>query len=206
MRMPHWMRGLLAALVTALAVASCDHGSRGEPEQLTGPEESLFFSRDRVVRARDADGDVEEYTLVRESGLGSLTELRVSELIGIEGGQLTLLGHTLTVPAGAVTEPTIFSLTALPTGYVQVDLLAVRLEFGQLLNVGASGFDRPVRVELTYERATNVGADDEDDLVILRLDPEGLWAVHEVMPSEVDRQERTVSTWLDHFSGYCMAM
>lgn len=207
MPIQHWLRGGLTALLLSVTVASCDHAERNGAEQLTAPQELLLSSPSKVVTAEDADGNIESYTLVEEDGLlSSLTTLHVSELIGIDGGELTLLGHTLTVPAGAVDEPALFTLTVLADGYVHVDLMAVRLSLLGLIDIGAQGFDEPVEVTMTYERATNVPRRKQNDLVILRLNPDGFDAVHEVMPAQVDKKSKTVTTWLDHFSGYCMAM
>jgi hypothetical protein len=69
--------------------------------------------------------------------------------------------------------------------------------------VGEAGFDRPVRLDMTYRRATNIK--DERRLVILRLNPDGLGALHEALPTTVDRSNDRATVWLEHFSGYAMA-
>src|SRR5438477_6400994 len=80
------------------------------------------------------------YTLV-EGGLPTdLGTLQLSQLIGPMGGSLTLAGHVLTVPAGAVTEPTLFTLTLGTRGYVEVGLKATREIFGTVVDVGSTGF------------------------------------------------------------------
>jgi hypothetical protein len=140
-----------------------------------------------------------EYTLIREPALGSV--LRLSKLIGPEGGLLEVGNHVLSVPRGAVSVPAIFTLLSLPTGYVEVELLALAPALlGRLSDVGSRGFRRPVQLTLSYARATNVG--DPDDLVILRLKPNGR---HEPLRSSVDATARTVTAELGHFSRYCMA-
>jgi len=203
-------RSGLTALLLALSFISCDHAgpaqdpvapteSVGEPQQLLG----LF--EPRTVRARDEDGVIREYELVREPILNlDLSDLRVSQVIGLEGGTLTLLGHTLTVPRGAVDEPALFTLLVLPSGYVSVELTALTGSLlGGLIDLGSGGFLTPVQVELSYSRAR--GVEDPDDLVILRMNPRGLRYVHQALPSDTDESTRTVEAWLDHFSAYCMA-
>ena len=53
-----------------------------------------------------------------------IVEQTVALLLGSDGGILALLGHILEVPAGAVSEPTLFSMTVLQNGYVEVELTA----------------------------------------------------------------------------------
>lgn len=154
-------------------------------------------------------GEVGSYKLVREPLLSGLTDLKLSKLIGVEGGELTLLGHTLRVPPGAVPTPTLFTLVVLPTGYVQVELSATLSSVTGLLDVGSQGFLRPVPVTLTYSRATNVT--DAGKLKIVRLGgPLGLFGTltgqYQVMPSAVNQTAKTVTAELEHFSEYALAM
>lgn len=203
-------------LLLALTVASCDHAADpiqpstaleqgGEPQELLGILDPIL-NPDRTVQAVDQNGRIATYTLVREPILNlDLGNLRVSALIGVDGGELSLLGHRIVVPRGAVDVPALFTMIVLPTGYVHVDVSALAGELlGGLLDIGGEGFSRPVRLDLSYERAVNVG--NPRGLVILRLNPQGLGAVHEALPSSVDRRRERVTVWLDHFSGYCMAM
>ena len=48
--------------------------------------------------------------------------LNLTKLIGIKGGELTVLNHTLDVPRGAVLEPTLFTMRVAPTTRVEVEL------------------------------------------------------------------------------------
>lgn len=225
--MTFWNTGRRAAvtLAFALTVASCDHASSpmevsDSPEQIEAPQEGLLSGLlggltggEITVRARDENGNIGRYTLVREPLLTSLlgTVLQtvdgllsiVTELIGLNGGTLNNLGHRLVVPSGAVDQPTTFSLGVLLNGRVQLDLNAYAPGRSGQTNVGEEGFDRLVRVDMTYRRANNIR--DERKLVILRLNPRGLGYVHEVMPTTVDRRNDRATTWLDHFSGYAMA-
>ena len=183
-----WKSLLAYPLLSLLLVAGCEPGgSDGAPGSPTGPR---------------ATQSLEDYTLVESSPL-ALPE-QTAALIGGSGGVLSLLGNTLTVPAGAVGESTLFSLTRLPGASIQVDLLATRSSvFGAAIDVGAEGFlgGKAVQVKLTYAGATNV--EDPDRLVVLYLRPDG--GVEEV-PTTVDEAARTVTVELEHFSRYAMAM
>lgn len=215
---------LAATLLLALVLASCDHADL--PTELTAPQEQVgepqellglggllggLTGTETKVRAIDENGRIRTYTLLREpllpSLLGTVDQLltSVTRLLGLDGGTLTVLEHRLVVPRGAVDRPTMFNMTALLTGYIHVDLTAVAPGNSGLFNVGEDGFNRPVLLNLTYERA-NVDRRDEDDVVILRLNPRGLGYLHQVMPTTVDESRDRATTWLDHFSGYSMAM
>lgn len=183
-------------LALVLALAGCDQAERGALKVPTGPEP--------IIGGLLGGSSVEGYTLANDPLLPGLTTLKVSQLIGINGGQISLLGHTLIVPQGAVSKPTLFTLLVLPTGYVEVDLSAtVTGLLGTLLDVGSKGFDEPIPVTLSYARSTNVT--DPEELVVLRV--KGLlgYSRFEVMPSVVDLQAKTVSVQLDHFSRYTLA-
>jgi hypothetical protein len=186
----------IATILAGSLIAGCDPaGSRATPSP-TEPSELLGG----LLGGKKVQG----YTLVK-APLLSLQELSISGLIGVQGGQITLLGHTLTVPAGAVGQPTLFVLTVLPTGYVEVDLEASLTSLlGGLLDIGGSGFLKPVPVTLSYAAGTNVS--DPRRLTILRVNSLLGYGKYEVMPSRVNLTGKTVTTELDHFSRYVIAM
>ena len=129
-------------------------------------------------------------------------DLSTSAVIGPDGGSLHLLDHALVVPAGAVLKPTLFTMNGLPSGYVEVVLSAeVTSFFDRLLSVGEIGFQKPVRVTLTYDRSTNIP--DPVRLVLLRLD--GANGGPEALPTHVDLIRKTVRADLDHSSRYAIA-
>lgn len=144
------------------------------------------------------------YTLIKDPLLPGLTKaVTTTSLIGINGGSITLLGHTITVPAGAVSVPTLFAVTVLPTGYVEVDLLAtVSSVLGLVTDVGSKGFAKPVNLTLTYSRGTNVS--DPRKLHILRIKSILGYSKYEVLPSTVNTTAKTVTAPLDHFSHYVL--
>lgn len=195
-----WFRKSWIALpfLAVALISGCESGGSRSLPSPTEPQELLgsLLGGDKV----------KGYTLVRAPLLASAGDLlSVNGLIGGEGGQLTLLGHTLTVPVGAVTEPTLFVMTVLPTGYVEVSLEAsISTLLRGLLDIGGRGFLKPVPVSLSYAGATNVA--DPSRLTILRVTSLLGYGKYEVMPSRVDRAARTVTTELDHFSRYVIAM
>lgn len=140
------------------------------------------------------------YTRVTEVLPLTVPTLDVSQVIGVDGGSLSLLGHRIDVPAGAVTVPTLFTMSVLPNGMVEVELSAtLKGLLGSLIDIGGSGFRKPVMLSLTYARATNVT--DPSRLRIMRLNSNGK---HEILPSTVETGPLIVKAQLDHFSRYCM--
>lgn len=180
-RVPAWA----ALFFCVFAATSCDQ-SRA-PESPVAPSSSVAST---------------SYTLVNDPLPLSLSpsELISTKLIGLTGGSISLLGHSITVPYGAVATPTFFTIAVLPTGYVEVQLLALAPSlFGSLVNVGENGFKKPVTLTLTYSRSTqNL---DPSRLLILYVDG----SEQEPVPSVVDPVAKTVSAQLQHFSKYCMA-
>lgn len=174
-----------AALVVALVTLSCGSADSGHRT----PFEPQFATL-------TVGGTT--YTRIEERAPG--TELSLSQIIGLQGGSVSLAGHTITVPFGAVTEPTLFTLELANNGYVEVELSAVVTDLlGRVIDVGSSGFEKPVTLSLTYARATNVT--DPSRLKIVRLKSNGR---HEVLPSTVQTGPLTVTATLDHFSRYAM--
>ena len=228
--MTFWKKfGRGAAMLTfAVALASCEHVDsptdvassegvaefEGEPQELLSGLLGGLTGTTTTVRAIDQYGVIRTYTLVQEPLLrrlvGTVTRTVdgllavVTDLIGVEGGTLTNLGHRLVVPTGAVSGPTTFELGVLLNGTTQVDLTAYAPGNSGRIDVGEAGFERPVRLDMTYERGTNVR--DERKVVILRLNPAGLGALHQALPTTVDPSNDRATTWLEHFSKYAMAL
>lgn len=117
----------------------------------------------------------------------------VTAIVGSDGGVLELGDHVLTVPAGAVSEDTRFTMRMVSGGGIQVELHATKETTN---DVGESGFDRPVRIALSY---ANTDAGDPEDLVIVRVDGE------EPLDTRVST-DGTSTVWaeVDHFSRYLL--
>ncbi|HEX7118385.1 MAG TPA: hypothetical protein VF212_06335 [Longimicrobiales bacterium] len=193
-----WRRiSVVLVLFGVLFVASCEHGVVPAPDALTGPAQAA------VVEG--VDGEL--YTLVEETLPEDLPLLSVSQVIGLLGGEVHLAGHTLEVPFGAVLEPVLFTLKLRSNGYVEVDLTALTevLGFlGRVLQVDLHRFRRPVTLELSYARATNVT--DPSRLIIVHAP--GRWGYENLEPleSQVDTTRKVVRARLDHFTRYCLAV
>lgn len=189
-----WKSLLLLPVLVGLAFAGCESASERSGQMPTEPQQLLGLL-----------GAPQGYTPLKDPLLPGITKsLSTGTLIGVDGGQVSLLGHTVVVPAGAVSTPTLFTITVLPTGYVEVDLSAtISSALGTVLDVGGKGFLKPVPVQLTYSRATNVG--DPTRLRVLRINSLVGYGKFEVMKTEVDADSKTVSTSLDHFSRYIVA-
>ena len=142
------------------------------------------------------------YTLIEERLGVTLGDLSASQVIGLDGGTVQLLGHQIHVPVGAVSQPTLFTIRIVTNGFVEVDLTALG-GVGGVIDVGAAGFAVPVKLTLTYARSPNVT--DPTRLLILRKLGPGYQGTYEVMPSRVDTTSKTVEADLDHFSDYVMA-
>lgn len=177
---PHWA----ATLFMVFVLGSCDDSSTVADNP---------FSPVTIQASKGGD----TYTFVN-AGYALTNPLSVSKLIDITGGEITVLGHTLSVPAGAVATLTIFTMTALPGGKIEVDLLALAPIL--LTDIGVLGFNKPVTLTLSY-----AGTPDN-------VDPKRLVIVHvrtngdiEPRKTTVDKKDRTASAKLDHFSKYCLA-
>jgi hypothetical protein len=163
---------------------------------------SCSTDRGDVAGPRQATEVAGGYTLVEERLGVSLTDLETSKLIGLEGGTVTLLGHSIQVPVGAVSSPTLFAIRLVTNGYVEVDLSALG-GVGGVIDVGSAGFAVPVKLTLTYSRASNVS--DPSKLVILRNLGPGYTGSYEVLPTTVNVGSKTIFASLEHFSSYVMA-
>src|SRR5437870_3667878 len=177
----------IGAMVIALMFGACERvGERISAP--TSPNASV------VVAGKKS------YTLIE--GVPPTDSTSVSQLIGLTGGTLSLAGHSLTVPAGVVTEPTLFTMTLGTRGYVEVSLTATRVVFGNLIDVGSGGFGngKTVTLSLTYSWATNV--DKPNKLLNVR---ELAGDQVEALKSKVDKAAQVVTSELEHLSGYAMA-
>lgn len=128
--------------------------------------------------------------------LGDITKQVVSGVVTPLGGTLDVLGHQLVVPAGAVSQPTLFVMIALPTSQIQVELYA--FDLGTWADVGDAGFEIPVQLSLSYATAE---VNDPGNLVIVHVLPDG---TRVRLESVVDTENRRVTAFLDHFSRYAL--
>jgi hypothetical protein len=190
MMLKKFLRANTIALLAITAVLGCAPDSSRDA---VSPTETHV----EAVNGAAAGSSVDFVRITETPQVG--LPLNVSAVIGLLGGVLNLGGHSLVVPYGAVSLPSLFTMTRTSNTYVEVDLMSVRQLLGQILNIGELGFNKPVTVKLSYARANNVT--DPSRLKIMRLLPNG---GYEILPSTVDTRTKTVSAKLDHFSRYCM--
>jgi hypothetical protein len=115
--------------------------------------------------------------------------------IGVLGGTLALDGHSLDIPALALSEPTTFSLTAPASDHVEIEIHAD----------GSDSFTflLPVTITISYDRC------ERDD-----IDPASLTVWHidsvtgtllELMGGVADGETRAVTFSSGHLSGFIIA-
>lgn len=129
------------------------------------------------------------YTVVASTDTSATAS--VTGTVDADGGYLSVKNHVLTILPGTVTEPTEFTMKAY-AGLVQVDLSARSVATGLPVTV----FPSPLRLSLSYGKA-KIG--NPNRLLIA-------WLLNgqivTVQPSDVDKSNQLVTTWLYHFSDY----
>ena len=118
-------------------------------------------------------------------------------VIGAEGGSFSVGGHTLVVPANAVSQPTVFSMQVVEAHAVHVKLRAYRVSDG----VAVTQFP-VVPVSLTLN-GWDIDALDLSGLKVVYLRDGTYEGAKEILyNSVVDTARRTVTAQLSHFSDY----
>ena len=174
----------LSAFALTMVLWGCESLSENA---LVGPGDKS----DILIINRTSDG----YTVAQETdpAVGVVTAI-----IDENGGSLNIGNHLLTVPAGAVTAPTTFTMTKL-VDEIEVGLTATRL----LPNdVGRQGFKVPVKLSLSYANATQVPANVSEMKVAWVMANGTLQA----QPSVVDPSGEVVVGSLQHFSAYAIVI
>jgi len=111
------------------------------------------------------------------------------------GGSVTLDGHSVSVPMGAVLLPTDIGISAPAGQYMQINLSANGQDHYQ--------FRAPLTVTLSYARCSRANID-KGPLSVWLVDEE-TGALLQNMGGVDDKQARTVTFTTDHFSGYAIA-
>lgn len=122
----------------------------------------------------------------------------VSAEIGSAGGVLVLGRHTLTVSPGAVEAPTTFTMTRDPQAPLRVQLTAGRESQN---DVGAAGFDAPVTLSLSFQKAADAPRN-RSSITVVYFRPDGLV---EELETEIRVMGKTASAQLPHFSLFGLA-
>lgn len=180
---------LPAALLLSVGIWGCENQS--------DPISPLLQSGDEGTVVMDVIG--QSYTVVRE---GSSAYEKATFVIGPDdNGELVIGRHTLTVPEGAVSVPTTFTMVK-PWGRdLEFSLTATATGAnGETIDVGGNGFLKPVTLTANYTGSTIPM--NEESLVVAWLRPDGIIEVQETV---VNTSEKTVSSELSHFSAYVIA-
>lgn len=174
--------GLALTLASVAVIAGCDRGNVSSPE-LTAPRAPVATPGISMMRAAQPG------------------QQKVAvQMIGAQGGTIELDGRRLIVPAGAVSTPTLFKVTISSDQFVRVELKATRRNHkGNDDDVGGQGFARPIRLEFSYTLAS--GVTDPSKLGIAWVREDGTMVR---LPSVVNTGKKTVSSDLEHFSGYAL--
>jgi hypothetical protein len=120
-------------------------------------------------------------------------------LIGSSGGSVSVSGHTLRVPAGAVSQATWFMMQVVESNTVHVKLKAWRAWDGAAVTQFPN-----VPVKLTLD-ARNLGNLDPAGLQIVYLRDGRVDGELEAVPSVFDPNAWKVTGVLTHFSSYALA-
>ncbi|MEX2570683.1 MAG: hypothetical protein WD737_05210 [Gemmatimonadota bacterium] len=175
----------LSVLAMSLFLWSCDNiGQTTAPTGDLNPRGYAIFS--------STTG--EQFVVIRESeDLGI-----VSGSIGAAGGELHLGNHSLYVPEGAVEQSTVFTMS-------RADDELVRLRLSATVNdhndVGSAGFEKPVRLTISFSGAEDL-PESTDKLEVIYFRPDGL-----VDPQStwLDVSNESASGELPHFSDFGLA-
>lgn len=175
-----------AVAVLAFAVAGCEPDSEPVPTAPVRPSAPSF---------NQGPSSTKNYRLVAaQDGVSG----SVSAMIGREGGVLRLGPHTLRVPQGAVSRPTIFTMARQDPSHIHVELTALRIVEGWIKDVGTLGFSVPVVLELSY---ANTGITVSSSLQTVWVRQDGILVP---VPTTVDLSRQVVVATLSHFSGYAI--
>jgi hypothetical protein len=131
------------------------------------------------------DGDVKAEPLRCEPKQRAYASRR----IGAKGGRVTLGGHTIDIPAGALASDVEISMSVRPGPFMELEFAPHGLKF-----------KKPVEITFNYGHCT-VPANAPLDVVFV----ENGWRILENMPSSDVRGKKKMSTLTDHFSGYMMS-
>lgn len=169
------LRGLLAlAAGILITIGGCAEQS---PTITSGPEAGTLY---QLLEVRSLPAD---------PSYSSSTTPRVEQVIGPEGGTLSIPGgHSIAFPAGALSAPTRIR-AKVDSRYIQVDLEPHGIQF-------PAGYEPELK--LSYAAAQSVPS----RLTVIYLDDAG--RVLEDMSGTNDATNKLVSARLPHFSRYAL--
>lgn len=125
-------------------------------------------------------------------------------IIGENGGTLRAGNHTLVIPPGAVGEKTWFRMEVVSGANILVDLSAREVDDGQVDHDDpVYKFARPLNLILSYEKVLSNSEVERLRNVYLFLDSSRYLIPLE---SKINREDKTISSPIEHFSRYGMAI
>lgn len=191
-----FLRGARAAILALAFIAlGCESATDPVgPAQLETTENSTSNLLGGLLGGEDLESTLE--ILERSSSL-LVEQTKIVLVEKDDDAEIELLGHRLTIPAGAVEQATYFVMIVLPGTQVQVELYALDAATG--LDVGENGFKTPVQLALSY--ADLNGLKDPSELTIAYIPRDG---APEQLKTDVDTESQTASAWLKHFSRYAL--
>lgn len=166
--------GAAAFAIAALAAIGC-----GEGRATTSPGTDQFAS---------ASGR----TLVE---CPTATTTSTQALIGLLGGTVSLGGHVVDIPAGALPAPTLITITVPASRYMEIDVKANDLT--------SFLFRKPVSITIDYSRCARTDVDTVP-LTVWHIDTQTK-ALLENMGGEDDKARRRIRFSTEHLSGYAIA-
>lgn len=179
-----WLRSRTLPALILLAVAGCVDA--GLPTGAEPPAPG-------ALSAARSTGELEKVS-------GVMPAFFVEAVIGAEGGSLGVPGYTLTVPRGAVQQPTHFTFESVASGSVEVRLTATSLDSRIANDVGSVGFRVPVLLSFSYEPSG--GMPRWARMVVAYVRDDGSL---ERVPSTINPPMRLITGRLGHFSQYALA-
>ena len=132
---------------------------------------------------------------------GGGAEISHTRVIGATGGQLALGLHELVVPAGAVSNPTVFRMSKKLGPHIVVDLEATDHKTGRVVDT----FAKPVELRLSY-RLLPLNGRDLNRMVIFWLKDGNEDGELVPIPTRIDHKTKQIVGSLMHFSQYAMGM
>jgi len=123
-------------------------------------------------------------------------EARAAAVIGPEGGTLGARGTSITIPAGAVPEPTAFEVVVPVSPYMEIEIHAV----GQ----ASYAFAQPAAVTINFARCPDDAVPDGATLEGVYVES-GTRRVLEHMGGTADEDGKKITFATPHLSGYIVA-
>ena len=118
-----------------------------------------------------------------------------SAVVGLLGGAINLGGTNITIPGGALTEPTLLQVTIPASRYMEIDVTAVGFT--------SFVFQQPVSVTIDYSRCARSDLD-QQTLHVWHIDPITKQLLDDMGGTD-DKASRRITFTTGHLSGYAVA-